>query len=432
VGASIVAAGDPLDPLAWHVDVDADFLLTETLCPAIEVRPEDRRARDFLVSSSVVDGCTRLVFDLGRAAAALQDRDSATRVAVDVVVASPDVWLWHPWPLRSGTLTLSLPEGWSAVLPFPAGEKAGSYDVDASTWAFVSTAVFGKVPARELAVGGSILHVVMLPGELKMVRSEVDRWLTAAAEAVASSNHGRFPFAHVVVLVDPVWGRGVPFGMVSRGGGAQALLLLGDNAKVNDVVDDWVAVHELSHLLMPPVGVDESWWGEGLASYNQNILRARTGLMSEAEAWEELREGFERGSSSSSRGPFTISLAEASRGMHSSGRYLQVYWGGAAIVLWLDVGLRQCAGVAVDDVVASFRAEQPRVDVRRVPARELVARAAAMAPACAHLQADVDRLLAQPFPDIDALLTDLGVAPGRVSDKAPLASIRRAITRSSE
>ncbi|MDP2340379.1 MAG: hypothetical protein Q8O67_05435 [Deltaproteobacteria bacterium] len=416
-------------PLTWHVDVDDAFLLKETICPAVEVFPEDRRARDFLVSSRIVDGCRQLVFDLGRAANALQDRDSATRVAVDVVVSSPDVWLWHPRPARSGTLTVKLPPGFSAVLPFPAGEAEGSYDVDGSTWAFVSNAVFGKVPAHEIVVGGSILHVVMLPGEPKMVRSEVDRWLTAAAEAVASANHGRFPFARVVVLVDPVWGSGVPFGMVSRGGGPQALLLLGEKASVGDVVDDWVAVHELSHLLMPPVGLDESWLGEGLASYFQNILRARTGLMSEREAWEELREGFERGAAAASRGPFTVSLREASAQMHSSGRYLQVYWGGAAIVLLLDVGLRQCAGVGVDDVVASFRAEQPRVDVRRVPAREVVARAAGMAPGCKHLQADVDAMLARPFPAIDALLDDLGVAPGHLSEKAPRSSLRRAISK---
>ena len=417
----------PAGPLRWHVDVDAAFVVTQTICPAAEVGPEDRRGRTFLVSSRIVDGCTELVLDLGRAADALQDRDSATRVAADIVVSSPDVWLWRPRPARSGTLTVSTPPRWSAVLPFPKSQAGDGYDVDASTWAFVSSAVFGAVTARDLVVAGSTLHVVTLPGPLKMVRSDVDRWLTAAAESVASSHRGRFPFPDVVVVVDPVWGRGVPFGMVCRGGGPQALLLLGQDAKVSDVVDDWVAVHELSHLLLPPVGVDEAWLGEGLASYHQNILRARTGLLTEREAWDALRDGFERGAAASSRGPFTLTLAQASAKMRAEGRYLQTYWGGAAVALILDVGLRRCADVAIDDVVASFRAEQPRVDVRRIPARALVARAAALAPGCAHLQADVDAALARPFPGVTELLRALGVGARGLDDKAPLAAVRRAI-----
>ncbi len=413
----------PAGPLTWHVDVDAAFVVSETVCPALAVGPEQRRARDFLVSARVVDGCQEIVLDLGRAADTWQDRDSATRVAPDVVVSSPDVWLWRPMPKRSGTLTLSLPPGFNAALPFP--KHGDSYDVDASTWAFASAAVFGNVSMRELPVDAATLQVVMLPGELQMVRSEVDRWLSAAATAVAAGNRGRFPFPKVVVVVDPVWGSGVPFGMVERGGGPQALLLLGAQARVDDVVDDWVAVHELSHLLMPPVGVDDAWLGEGLASYHQNVLRARAGLLSESEAWDQLRDGFDRGEEAAARGPLTQSLADASRHMRAEGRYLQVYWGGAAVVLLLDVGLRQCAGIAVDDVVASFRAEQLRVDVRRIPARAFVARAAAAAPGCAHLQYDVDEALTRPFPLVEPLLRDLGIVPA--SATAPLARLRRVI-----
>jgi predicted metalloprotease with PDZ domain len=219
--------------------------------------------------------------------------------------------------------------------------------------------------------------------------------------------------------------------MVSRGGGPQAHLLLGQQAQVADVIDSWVAVHELSHMLHPLLGLDDAWFGEGFASYHQNVLRARAGLMSEADAWTALEDGFRRGAAASERGPWTVSLQDASVQMRAEGRYLQVYWGGAAVVLWMDVALRQCADRSIDDVVATFRAEQPRLDSRRVPAREIVARAAAMAPTCAHITADVDALLRQPFlgDSLPALLEDLGIEAGTLTPTAPRAGVRDAITR---
>jgi hypothetical protein len=114
--------------------------------------------------------------------------------------------------------------------------------------------------------------------------------------------------------------------------------------------------------------------------------------------------------------------------MRAEGRWIQTYWGGAAIVFVLDVGLRRCGGGSIDDVVAALRAEQPRVDALRIPARSIVARAASTAPACAHLEADVERMLAEPFPrDALPLLDALGAGPAGLAAEAPLSSLRSAI-----
>lgn len=420
----------PAAPLTWDIVVSEDFVLHETVCPATALAPEVAAAKSYVVGGvSIVDGCNVFDFDLKAAAVGLDDRALAIMAADDVVMASPDVFLWHPRPARHGTLRVQLPDvaGFTASLPFPVGED-GRAIVDASTWAFLSTAVFGKVSSRTIAAAGAEFDVVTLPGDLTMVRADVDRWLMTAASAVSSGSSGRFPVPRVLVVVDPVLAGGVPFGMVQRGGGPQALLLLGQRASIRDVVDDWVAVHELSHLLIPPVALDDTWLSEGLASYQQNILRARAGLMTDVDAWEALRDGFERGADATERGPFTISLHDASAGMRQSGRYLQVYWGGAALVLLVDVGLRRCGGGSIDDIAASLRADQPAVDVRRVPAQELVRRAAARGPACAGIADDVAAGLRAPFPTVGPLLQQLGVTAHGLDDRAPLAQIRRDIS----
>lgn len=428
-------------PLQWSIDLAGDLHLQQRVCrqdgaPVTEaerVAPVDPRARRFATPLTVVDGCWVNTIDLKAMADALGARAAADRVADDVVMASPDVWLWTPTPARAGTLTLTAAPGLQISLPFPRTPDGGGFVVEPSTWRFLSCAAFGRLQTRRLAVGTAALEVLVLPGDTEMVGADVDRWLGAAATAVSlgSGRERRFPFNRTQITVEPVWGSGVPFGMVSRGGGPQAHLLLGQQARVQDVIDSWVAVHELSHLLHPLMDLDDSWFGEGFASYHQNVLRARAGLMSEADAWTALTDGLRRGAEASARGPWTVSLQDASVQMRAEGRYLQVYWGGAAVVLWMDVALRQCADRSIDDVVATFRAEQPDVDQRRVPARAIVARAAGMAPACAHIAADVDALLRQPFlgDSLPALLHDLGIDEGTLSPSAPRAGVREAITR---
>jgi hypothetical protein len=434
----VVVAGPPL---RWSLELASDLHLHQRVCrgdgiavtEADRVAPVDPRARKFASPLTVVDGCFDNTIDLKSMADALGARAAADRVAEDVVMASPDVWLWTPTPARAGTLTVTTAPGLRVSLPFPMAPDGAGFVVDPSTWRYLSCAAFGRLQMRHLAVGDAALEVLVLPGDLEMVGADVDRWLGAAATAVSlgAGKQRRFPFGRTQITVEPVWGSGVPFGMVSRGGGPQAHLLLGQQARVADVIDSWVAVHELSHLLHPLLGLDDSWFGEGFASYHQNVLRARAGLMSEADAWTALEDGFRRGAAASERGPWTVSLQDASVQMRAEGRYLQVYWGGAAVVLWMDVALRQCADRSIDDVVATFRAEQPDLDGRRVPAREIVARAAAMSPTCAHITADVDALLRQPFlgDSLPALLEDLGIEAGTLTPTAPRAGVREAITR---
>jgi hypothetical protein len=410
-GTMSAAAPATPAPLRWWITLHEDLSLDERLCLA-DGRPLEAgdlagfgpvaaRAREVASSPRLVDGCAIVRIDLAEAARLLHDRSTAVRANDAVVLASPDVWLWTRARPTGGVLTLTSVPGVRAALPFPrvAGTD-DTFDVDASTWRLLSTAAFGAIDLRALHVAGATLDIVTLPGERLMVDTDIDRWLGAAAAAVATGAgpRRRFPFDRVLVIVEPVQGGGVPFGMVTRGGGPQAHLLLGARARVDDVLDDWVAVHELSHLLHPLVGLDEAWFGEGLATWHQVVLRARAGLISEAEAWATLADGFERGAAAAERGPWTLSLREASARMRAEGRWLQTYWGGAAIVLVMDVALRRCGDTSIDDVVAALRAEQPRVDARRVAALDIVARAAAVSPACATLQDDVEAMLDEPFP----------------------------------
>ena len=123
-----------------------------------------------------------------------------------------------------------------------------------------------------------------------------------------------------------------------RGGGVAAEFFVDQTRPLNELRFDWTATHELSHMLLPYVSSRDRWLSEGLASYYQNVLRARDGRLTEQQAWQKLHAGFERGRKATHGG----SLAEASRAGWSA--TMRVYWGGAAMMLKADSQLRALSG----------------------------------------------------------------------------------------
>ena len=59
--------------------------------------------------------------------------------------------------------------------------------------------------------------------------------------------------------------------------------MVNPESSMQEITNDWTAFHELSHLLIPYRGHGDLWFSEGLATYYQNIIQARAGVLSEAE-----------------------------------------------------------------------------------------------------------------------------------------------------
>ena len=144
----------------------------------------------------------------------------------------------------------------------------------------------------------------------------------------------------------------VRFGMATRGGGSALLLLVPSNAELDSLRRDWVAVHVLCHLVHPFVARDQAWLSEGLATYYQEVLRVRAGLLPQAEAWRRLYEGSLRGKDREE------SLAKASAEVWTNRDYPTIYWAGASFALLADVELRRrSAGKrSLDDVMNGLSA----------------------------------------------------------------------------
>lgn len=432
--------------ITWDVELRAGWLLEERVCwenaRISVVMPEDKAGLRYVVSAFDDEGrvldvtargapvgtasCAVLTIDLARAAVELDDDDALT-MAGGALFGSPDVWLWRPepWPAGAlGKLTLRLPQGMAASLPWPRDDD-GRFLVDQTTWKMMCKGAFGRLAPRTITAAGATFTLTKLPGELSASDEGLERWLTKAAGAVSLVS-GSFPVPHAQILLVPVDGGGaIPFGMAMRGGGPTAMMFVSSRATDDDLDGEWVGVHELSHLLLPPVNREDAWLSEGLASYYQEVLRGRAGIHDAGEAWEYLVGGFVRGR----RAARDMPLGAASARMFDDHAFFHVYWGGAAVLFRLDVELRK-RGRSLDEVVAAVRAREPR-DVRYRSAEELVSWMAEAAPDV-DVRGLVARALEQRFPAVDDLLADLGVerldgGGVRLHDDAPFTQIRRAI-----
>jgi hypothetical protein len=202
---------------------------------------------------------------------------------------------------------------------------------------------------RVLQAGDTRLRVEIVdvddPARLRMLQ----RWIEEAADA-AKTRSGRFPLRDAYVRIqqtDSDDDSPVPWGQTRRRGEAGVLLYVRRDASYEQLRADWTAVHELSHLFHPYLGDNGRWLAEGLASYYQNVSRARAGMLDEEEAWRRLDAGFRRGEAASTG----ARLDAMGRGR---GGTMRVYWAGAAYWLEADLALRRGSGTTLDAILDRY------------------------------------------------------------------------------
>jgi hypothetical protein len=317
---------------------------------------------------------------------------------------------------------VSAPEGVRYAVGLARTDEPGRYHLMAHEIPVATYFAFGQLEQRELSLGDARLDVSQLDGKLDRSFDELNGWVAKSAQAVADF-YGVFPVPRAAVTVMPVPDRdSVVFGKVLPESAPGIVLLVGQHATHKTLYSDWILVHELFHLGFPSFFDEGKWLDEGLATYYEPIIRVRAGLYTEEELWQEVAEAMPQGV------PAFTEL-----GLEHADDFRGIYWGGALASLIADVearkrdpkrglevglrALREAGGNACE--VWSLADAIATID-RALGAPTLGPIADAHAPKGA------------PF-DFERLLRDLGVVRlaydrVRLSDQAPLAGVRRAIT----
>jgi hypothetical protein len=200
-------------------------------------------------------------------------------------------------------------------------------------------------------------------------------------------------------------------------------ITLGSGVTEETLRDDWMLTHEMSHLAFPSLDDDYLWMTEGLADYVEPVARARMSLISEEKFWKDMVEGCPQG------------LPErGDRGLDETHTWGRVYWGGVIYWLMADVEIRQRTHNrrSIRDVLVAIL--NAGGDITEAWTLEKVLEVGDHATGTNVLRELHQQMGHNPFePDLNGLWKNLGVYYGNgqviFDDQAPLAAIRRMITR---
>ena len=320
-----------------------DYLLSLRRLGGVALRPDARGVR---LASWKAGECFEARVDLK--AAGRSDRYKIGRGADSYWRVPPEKWFWRPRHMApESTIEFRFPAGWAESVPWTPVERH-RYRIGATPDDWPAQTAFGRFKERIIDLPGGRLRVALLPLVEAAQQDRIFDWFQRTAPVLLASD-GRTPLPNTQILIVPLPGvvEPVPWGQVSRGGAAAVALFVGAQASARALQEDWTTAHELAHLQHPYLGDSGRWLAEGLASYYQNVWRARSAVFSAAEGWRRLDAGFQRGRGVGAGLP----LSELGRGW---GGTMRVYWAGAAYWMESDIALRQ-HGSSLDQVLGAFR-----------------------------------------------------------------------------
>lgn len=167
-------------------------------------------------------------------------------------------------------------------------------------------------------------------------RHKLKTWLNETHDALEQLV-GELPFTTHIYMKRASAGEPVPWAHTERSNIQGVHFHVDPSYSLQEFRDDWTAPHELSHLVLPYVGRDNSWFAEGFASYMQYQVMHRMGVLSTAAMKKRYARNLDKAEGRYSHD--SMPFAKAAPKLRAERNYPTMYWGGAAFFLQADDSL---------------------------------------------------------------------------------------------
>jgi hypothetical protein len=269
---------------------------------------------------------------------------------------------------------------------------------------------------------GGTIQIEFDASHFRLSREELARWVTDSARATAAY-FGRFPVPFVRLVIEPTHGAEVTMGRAVGRPEASIVVTMGRLTTATELAGESLLVHEMAHLAVPDHDIRHLWLHEGIATYVEHVARAQAGLVTPREMWGELFRELPAGQPARNE----------TGGLDGTPSDNRRYWGGALFCLLADVEIRKATGnrLGLQDALRALQRKGGSL-ARMWTLEQTIdtADSGTGTAAFAHLYRLMG--LRAHAPDLAGLWRDLGVVvvagQVRLDDRAPLASVRRAIT----
>ena len=273
----------------------------------------------------------------------------------------------------------------------------------------------------ELRVAGGLIEIEFVRSASAAWESVARQWVERSARAV-SDYYGRFPVPRLRLRIASSAGKRARDGTAYGWRGPLITIALGRDATTASLADDWLLTHEMVHLAFPSLPERHHWLEEGLATYVESIAQARAGLLTPERVWYDFVVGLPQGQPQS-----------GDRGLDGTPTWGRTYWGGALFYLRADLLIRQRTGnrYGLEHSLRAILAAGGSID--RDWSVDQVLDVADQAVGVPVLRELYEEMASQPVTvELETLWQQLGIRrQGNTvtfDDRAPLASIRNAIT----
>ncbi len=193
-------------------------------------------------------------------------------------------------------------------------------------------AIATESSSQRLTLDGVEVQLEMSSADYAVGTSALVNWVQRA-EQIVSGYYGRFPTRRLAIQLVGAPGGGVQTGKTWARGGGFIRINIGWQVTEAQLVNDWVLVHEMTHLALPDVADEHEWLSEGAAVYVEGIARVQAGNRTEQDVFAEQFRAMPRGLPQS-----------GDQGLDHTHTWGRTYWGGALFCFLADVQIHQQTG----------------------------------------------------------------------------------------
>jgi hypothetical protein len=203
-------------------------------------------------------------------------------------------------------------------------------------WLLVACFLFSAeacaASTQQLSLNGVNLQVEIDAGQFHGGTEPLLRWIKRSL-GIVSAYYSAFPTQSLRIQVVAENGGGVRSGKTWGYHGGFIRVEVGRDVTEAQLMDDWVLVHEMTHLALPDVGDDQSWFSEGLAVYVEGIAREQAGNRTQQDVFAEQMKQMPRGMPQ-----------PGDQGLDHTHTWGRTYWGGAMFCFLADVEIHRRTG----------------------------------------------------------------------------------------
>ena len=178
----------------------------------------------------------------------------------------------------------------------------------------------------------------------------LSQWLTKGVNATRATL-GVYPRRLELYVYQKKSNQPVPWAHTRRDQKESIHFYVDSRFPVDKFINDWTIYHELSHLALPYLGAEYSWFSEGFASFMQYQIMAEIGILKGTldERYQKKITPHLKWFNSD------LTAAAIARRLLSQRNYPAGYWGGAWFFILADQQLRQKHNVSLNMVVEQYQ-----------------------------------------------------------------------------